>query len=214
MTKINKVDFDFKLEPIVNIFNNEVKGYEILSTPHNLFVNTETYFNTLSNEMLELIFHEQLSFFNAECFCNPTLVRNLFINTPLPLLISDNFIPSIYKYIQVMKLNIEIQYDPHIFKSQLLSQLRYSLPYMVNIWVDDVDIKTEKKTVPVKGIGLKIDKYSFWNAYEEKLDMNELHSFCPDFLIIEGIETTSHIEYLIKNNITLAQGYYWPYKKY
>lgn len=213
LIKIKNLYFNFKLEPIVNIFNNKVKGYEILSCPHDLFVNAETYFNSLPNEMLAHIFYEQLYFFNMECFHNPTLVRNLFINAPLSLLISDNFILSIYKYIQAVNLNIEIQYTPHILKSQLLNQIRCSLPYRVNVWVDDVDIKTEK-IVPVKGIGLKIDKYSFWNAYEKKSDMNELYSFCPDFLIIEGIETTSHLEYLMKNNITLAQGYYWPSKKY
>lgn len=214
MIKVNGISFDLKLEPVVNIFDHKVKGYEILSIPHDLSVNSEVYFKSLSDEILVSIFYEQLSFFSTECLRNPVLGKSLFINTPLSLVTRENFTFSIHKYIKLMKLNIEIQYDYHILKSQSLRRIRHSLPCMVNIWIDDVDFLSEKETPPVPGVGLKIDKYSFWKIYEGKSDMSELYSYCPERLIIEGIETMSHLEYLRNNNITLAQGYYWPSKKY
>ncbi|TKU70118.1 EAL domain-containing protein [Citrobacter sp. wls710] len=207
------MNFDFKLEPVVNVFNQKVKGYEILSSPHDLSINPESYFNSLSDEVLGMIFYEQLSFFCMACYRHPALEKNLFINVPLNILIKDNFIPSVNKYLHLIRLNIEIQYDYDILRSQLLHRVRQSLPYIVNIWVDDVDFKTEKKTIPLHGVGLKIDKHSFWKVYEERLEMNELSSFCPGCLIVEGVETVSHLEYLRGNNITLVQGYYWPSRK-
>lgn len=202
--------FYFKLEPVVNVFNKKVKGYEILSSPDDPLLDTELFFNSLSSETLETIFFEQLHFFFINISNSSNLIGNLFINAPTQLLTTKEFVPSIQRYAKSIRLNIEVQYNSNILNSDLLNSINNRLSNVANIWIDDINLEAGKKFELIQGVGLKIDKHAFWGAYKENAEMYSLYMLYRDNLIVEGIENNLHLQYLKKNNITFAQGYYWP----
>lgn len=214
MIHLNGFPFTFKLEPIINIFSQKVMGFEILSKPQNKMINTEAFFLSQPDKILETVFYEQLSFFTKKCNAETEHVNDLFINLPLCLLLREEFLQTLHEYQLITNLNLEIQYDPVTITPEVMSFLKTLSLEGVRIWIDDVDVRGMSIFNDPASLGLKIDKNTFWAMYKSQ-DKLPVFTHCSENrLIVEGVETADHIHYLKDNGVFLGQGYYWPAIEY
>ncbi|BEU77986.1 EAL domain-containing protein [Enterobacter asburiae] len=214
MITLNGVPLTFKLEPIIDMFSQKVIGYEILSKPEDNTVNTEAFFLSLPVEILGGVFYEQLRFFTAQCTLDPERVRNLFINLPLCLLLREGFLRTLPEYLTVTDLNLEIQYDPVTLTPEVIDYVKTLLPEGVRLWIDDVDACGGSILNDPSGPGIKIDKEAFWSMYRSQAQLSVLTHCSDERVIVEGVETAEHINYLKDNRVCFGQGYYWPAIEY
>lgn len=193
MITLNAVSFSFKLEPIINLFSQKIIGYEILSKPLDKNVDTEDFFLSLPIGILENVFYEQLHFFTEQCMLSPELVRNLFINVPLRLLLRDRFLNTLHQYLFFTDLNLEIQYDPVALKPDVMDFLKTLISEGVRVWIDDVDDSAGSILNDPAGPCIKIDKYAFWSMYRLQGQLSALIDCSDNRVIVEGVETDDHI---------------------
>ncbi|AZV06465.1 EAL domain-containing protein [Enterobacter sp. N18-03635] len=192
------------------MFSQETMGYEILSKPQGKTFNTEAFFLSQPAQILETVFYEQLSFFTTQCKLDTERLRNLFINLPLCLLLRKGFLITLREYLTVTDLNLEIQYDPVTLKPEVMNCVKTLLSEGIKIWIDDVDVCGWSILNDPTGPGIKIDKEAFWSMYRSRTQLSVLTHCSDDRVIVEGVETSDHINYLKDNGVCFGQGYYWP----
>ena len=57
--------------------------------------------------------------------------------------------------------------------------------------------------------GVKLDKYSFWDSYENNANLYGIIGGIRDKMIVEGIETIDHLVYAKNQSVIFGQGYLW-----
>ena len=56
---------------------------------------------------------------------------------------------------------------------------------------------------------MKLDKYSFWDSYENNANLYGIIGGIRDKMIVKGIETIDHLVYAKNQSVIFGQGYLW-----
>lgn len=216
---VRDMNFVMKLEPIVDILNNRVHSYEILSKVDgsSYSLNNDIFFKCLTKWEHVQLLQRQLERFQKLSQQDSATFSSVFINVSLEQFCDTTFEMELYPFSRDISINIEIETDPNTFLSSkvLSSKSRALSERGLNIWLDDIDVLdlelSEKLILSHKLAGVKISKESFWDAYEKNISF-----FFPRInkkIIVEGIESEGHRLYLAEQKINFAQGFLWSKKK-
>lgn len=212
---IRDCDFVMKLEPIVNIESMEVVSFEFLSRPTDCSLNNEVFFKCLTVDEIFNLFQRQLEIFQKLNEQNPDFYSSVFYNVPVELLYNIETIGEMYPFLDRFKINLEVECDCRLFlKDPLLRKVSKSfIRNDINVWLDDVDIcHLEVCGLLIKlGViyGIKLDKHAFWGCYHGGQELKKFFTNFRDRIIVEGIETFSHLHYARAQSMTFGQGYFW-----
>lgn len=212
---VRSCEFSLKLEPIVNMFTFRTIAFEFLSMAIDPHLNNELFFKLLNADELIQLCQRQLERFQKLNEQDSNIFSSIFLNIPTDFLYDMSFFEDMHPFCRNFKINFEIECDCSFFlKNEAMRQVSKSfISNGVQIWLDDVDF-TQLKMAEVlihSGIiyGVKLDKHSFWRCYEDGL---ELYKFADEYrerLIVEGIETDSHLTYAKSQSLILGQGFFW-----
>lgn len=207
LRKIKNIDLhnlDFVFQPICSR-EDEIVFVECLTRITNLDMTTHEFFLSIDDHTKLRFFFAQLSF----------LKRNKFFFERSKLMVTVNvsfknvgllYDRSIIKMVEELHfVNLELnELSQQLLSSDALSKLSNLYDCL---WLDDFgsglsnfDLIHKKR---VKYI--KIDRYMFWKSFSSKEGRNMLHNLIEYltsegyYVVIEGIESLLHFEWLKKN---------------
>lgn len=218
---LNK-DFFHHYQPIVNIWNNKVIGYESLFRTKNNR-NPEEIFNSAKKEgkLYELdsrSIHKASTTFKEAGYIKDR--TNLFLNVFPSTINNKNFISFIYKIINnngfsSQQIILEILENELINLFQLSENLEILKEFGVQIAIDDFGKGNNslRSVIELQPDFIKMDRY-FMDGFihsKYKLKMIEsLKEYCDEVgskLIVEGVEDEVSLEILKNIGVQYAQGY-------
>lgn len=215
-----------RLEPIVNLKNNQVVGYEALSrfvenTNKDDAYDYEGYFFNLSSCALIGIINRQLEIYQKWHGQHPEIYSDkiLFINVRKDLLEDDFFVSMFLPFSKLFKIAIEIDAFACKLNSVMKRRVNELTDLGISVWVDDYagDVSISHQDWD----GIKIDKFAFWASFESEsnplseLDVDQIlnrhdnRTYRKPTLLAEGIESEEHLYHAIASGFELGQGYYW-----
>ncbi|WCH23584.1 EAL domain-containing protein [Aeromonas salmonicida] len=207
--------FKLRLEPIVNLKNEVIVGYELLSRPvgDNSSKSRERLFKEMSSKNLSVILENQISWLNKLSNARKFLSNeNIFytINIPLSALLSADLLMELKFLSTRIKLCIEL--EGTIYPKELHDNISKLMQSGIDFWLDDCSsVESINSAIPWQAI--KIDKYKFWKLSERHDTqlaslIDDVKSKCG-MVIIEGIETKSDLSHALCTNALYGQGYLW-----
>lgn len=212
---VDGVCFKLRLEPIVNLENEVIVGYELLSRPirDNNNESRERLFKEMSSENLSVILDNQIFWLNKVSNASKCLnYRSVFyaINIPLSALLSADLLMELKSLSARIKLCIEL--EGTIYPKTLHDNISKLMQLGIDFWLDDCS-SVENINSEISWQAIKIDKYKFWEL-SEKHDaqlaslIDDVKSKCG-MVIIEGIETKNDLSHALSTNALYGQGYRW-----
>lgn len=223
MYSLNNKKFELKLEPIFNLNQDCVFGFEALSWSIDGDVNNQVFFDELDSEQLLTLLINQLTLFQKLNTQNSNVYNTIFINITPELLqvesLWSEFIPFAYQF------SIHIEVD-----AKKLNKLRggtafYNLARLcelgISFWIDDLDdeiilsdFERLRSIFFERLAGVKFDKLFFWTCMKNESEKYRLTRLISLFknkceLLVEGIESKSIMLSAIEYGFNFGQGYYW-----
>lgn len=206
-----------RIEPIVNLNTGVEIGGEILCTTE--YLSPELFFNSLSiidfsGVLKQQIQSQKISIKNSNYI--------IFINVNLDLLLNLTLLESVISLTTTPKI---LEVDCEVIINHATQILRHIDDIRVilrnhnaSIWIDDLYFRHIPRLIQIREVfdGIKIDKNEFWRIYT-KSDTNEMNTLInrirnfTDNILIEGVENTSQLKFIIDSNVDFAQGFYWPF---
>lgn len=204
--------FSLVFEPIVDMLNSVVVGYEGLCRCKNLDINAETFFKSLSvREHLDLL-SLQLQKYQKWVEQHPEFYqgRALFLNVNQELLFEADFPTLFVPYHRYYPINLELEPQDSLTYAHCLEIKKIVDTYGIPLWFDDY-AGGKFSTSNELWSGIKLDKYFFWSLagnIKEKPILNS--SLLAGNLICEGVETITEKNVALALGLRYGQGYLWP----
>lgn len=218
--KLDKYLIQIKLEPVFSS-NNCLLGYEVLSCIKNKYneshpVDTEGFFNSLSEEILNDIFHHQVEFTTRNCdfFYKNSLFLSL--NAPETVLKNYPWLDIKKEAIMIDKV-LRLEVNEKVIPCRNNISILEKISEIIPIWLDDFSLSMFSFDYIVNGHFdcIKVDKELYWKLRSSSSGINYLSSFCNLLvannkkIIIEGIETITDQQNLKRCGATGGQGWLW-----
>lgn len=212
---IRTSEFKMKLEPIINIPTGEVLAFEVLSRAKDVTLNNELFFKFLTTDELLQLLQRQMERFQKLHEQDENYFSSMFVNVPVEFIYDEKIIYELYPFFHKFKINFEVECNSGIFFRDRILWERSSklLSKGINVWLDDVsedEFTSAEELINNKVIyGVKLDKYSFWDSYENNANLYGIIGGIRDKMIVEGIETIDHLVYAKNQSVIFGQGYLW-----
>lgn len=212
-----------RLEPIINLKDNQVIGYEALSrfVKKDRVYDYEAYFLNLSSCTLIGIINRQLEIYQKWHSQHPEIYGDkvLFINIRTDLLEDNFFVSTFLPFSKLFKIAIEIDASACGLNDVMKDRIGELTGLGISVWVDDYagDVSINHQ----KWDGIKVDKFAFWSSFDSDsnilsdLDVDKIlnrydnSQYRKPTLLVEGIESEAHLHHAIESGFELGQGYYW-----
>jgi EAL domain-containing protein (putative c-di-GMP-specific phosphodiesterase class I) len=215
MYKIKGIDFDFKLEPIVDLLDGAVVGYEGLSCCSNSKIENEHFFKSLEvNEHINLL-SRQLEKYQKWVDVHPEIYKDktLCLNVNRELLSADDFYALFLPFNKYYQIGLEIEFDKqecrfNRMESAVIEQLN---DIGIKILLDDY----LGETIPLHSHdwdAVKIDKEYFWSMFDCQADNSKVVHEIKSRVVCEGVETEEHKDFAVKLGALYGQGYLWSHE--
>lgn len=204
--------FFLVFEPIVDMLNNEVIGYEGLCRSELGNVNPETFFKTLSiNEHFDLL-SKQLQKYQKWVEQHPEIYqgRRLFLNINQELLVEDDLLALFIPYYRHYPISLELEPQYPLTCTQRLAIKSIIGAHGIPVWFDDYADGVLLATYEIWS-GVKLDRHFFWSlARDSKKNITLESHFTAENLICEGVETSQEKDVALALGMRYGQGYLWP----
>lgn len=214
-SKLDSVIQGYKFEPIVNVAQNTVFAYEMLSILEQ-DVDSESFFSYTSSCFIWDIIQEQFQIISNMATC-----QNIFVNIPCGILMDDTKVSQMINN-HPPNVIIELQNPERIsFYSEsetkhLINNVRRMQNNGLAVWLDDIQLHFFDDAMKMRNVisGLKIDKHEFWKAYSEHTVQHLFQKALQisNNIIVEGIESDEHLHLINQSTHCFAQGYWWQTK--
>ena len=203
-----------KLEPIVDLLNSHLYGFEILTNlPRG--INSEKYFRQLSLPQQQSLFYCQITDIT---YYQPGYVYSL--NLPMKAFLDwtsfhwagmtfpPNLIIEIQDAVTFLLLNATQ-------RAVVYNAIQHLKALGTPIWMDDANEELLTAFVEANWqlSGIKLDKNTFWTLSKKPGRLQQTiqkGQAIAKRVIVEGIETQKHKEIALLAGATLGQGYLWP----
>ncbi len=207
-------EYRLKLEPIVQLDNDALYGYEVLSYLPEID-NVDRWFRQQPTAQLLQRFRYQ-----AQNLTFPKPQRKFFLNLPIKVLLCSTSFMEILALCRP-DLMIEIQDARAFFRLNGAEQCRVQrniarLEYTgTAIWLDDLN---EKSIIAFADAGwrvsgVKLDKNAFWQLSRTPERLRHTLYRARQFasgVLVEGIETVTQRDIARQAGAHLGQGFFWP----
>ncbi|MGL4666860.1 MAG: hypothetical protein ACRCWR_02900 [Saezia sp.] len=212
MHVIRRETFSLVFEPVVDMLNDEIVGYEGLCRCANPRISAEIFFKQLSTqEHLELL-SRQLQKYQKWVEQHPERyqARALFLNINQALLLESDLPGLFVPYNNYYPIHIELE-----LMWPLTCAHRAAIENIVDnqgmqLWFDDY-IGGRLPVARDVWNGIKLDKYYFWSLINHKERLLGLGDpFTAADVICEGVETTLQKRAALALGLRYGQGYLWP----
>ncbi|MBW3804460.1 EAL domain-containing protein [Aeromonas jandaei] len=212
--------FKLRLEPIVDLNNQLVIGYELLSRPityimdgGNILLDVDELFKKMNDTHLLIVFKHQVSWLSIMSEIN--MLHNecyYSINIPIHFLDSDVVISYLVELSVKVKVCVEIEIFNHNTRIPY-DNISILMKSGVKLWLDDCSA-VGSVISKVEWHAVKIDKNKFWELkgvkglkFEKMID--RINRKC-DIVIIEGVETKKDLDFALQTKASYGQGFLWP----
>lgn len=215
MYQVNGVDFYFKLEPIVDLLDGMVVGYEGLSCCRNSKIENEHFFKSLHiSDHIDLL-SRQLTKYKKWVEVNPEIYKDktLYLNVSRELLSIDDFCSLFLPFNQHYQIGLELEFndgDCKFNKMELLTIARLN-KIGIQIWLDDYFGDASPLHSHDWDV-VKIDKEYFWSMYDNQSCNRKMVHTLKNRVVCEGIETEEHKDFAVRLGALYGQGYLWPHQ--
>lgn len=211
-SKLDSVIKGYKFEPIINVAQNSVFAYEMLSILEQ-DVDSECFFSSSSSCLMWDIIQEQLQIISEKITC-----QNIFINIPCSILMDDtkvsqminNHPPNVIIELQNPE---RISFYNEVETKHLVNNVLRMQKNGLTVWLDDIQLHFFDDAMKMRQVisGVKIDKHEFWKAYSENNVQNLIQQVLQisDSIIVEGIESDKHLQSINLPVPCFGQGYWW-----
>lgn len=204
--------FNMKLEPVVDLHNNRIIGYEALSRPVDKAINVEAFFQLIPLAAAQACLARQLERYQKLSRQHPELFegKRLFVNVRRDLMCTEGVFAVFLPFSREFDIAVEVDasFEPLCNVGQY--NVRRMHEQNIHVWVDDY---TGKESLDLAAWhGVKFDKNFFWLCYEQAAChplFAPRASICASNNIVEGIETEDQRHYAIKRGFHYGQGYLW-----
>ncbi|MDS1924701.1 EAL domain-containing protein [Vibrio parahaemolyticus] len=212
------VTLEFLLQPIYEPQSGETIYYEALSkvfSESGELLNTEIFFESINNDFIKLIALLQMEYFSYF-----KKLTNIFLNLNLSSLNDNNFVENIIKLNSKNIYHIEINdIDIPLLDNNILLNIKKLKKSGIKIILDDYcqdSIDSNLSLGMINWDYIKVDKSFLSNKNRKNRELEDLilllSKHCKNGVIIEGVETERHNNFIKSHNI-LAQGYYFSIPK-
>lgn len=215
--KINGVELQLRLEPIVLLDSGIPVGFEALSRITKSSTSTpfdyEAFFSGLEVADYQYVIERQLEIYQKWSEQHPEMFggKFLFINVHPAILEDRDACQSFLPYLRYFSVAIEVDSHFSEMSEKAKANIAVLKTFGVQIWIDDFPGYGRFKGAFWSGV--KIDRWAFQRSFKES---NQGAVFC-DFssasdvgpLVIEGIENEDHLAHAIKLGACYGQGYLW-----
>ncbi|EFR2206995.1 EAL domain-containing protein [Salmonella enterica] len=205
-----------RLSPVYSLHDekNKINGYEVLSVISD--TNSESFFNTISKEqMIAILYMQYITCYNKN-------LAGCFFNQPLKMILDEEYLAKILDLFYCGG-HLEIQDSNEIIhlSDEEISILKWTINIIqlhgVYLWMDDVNERVLNFMFEneIFTHGVKIDKYVFWDYFSSDNDFNGLimlSKMVSSKVIVEGIESVEHYDFVKSSGADFGQGYYWEDK--
>lgn len=208
VSKPRKEITGLRLEPLVDLRNQETSGYEVLSDVKTGSVE-DFFINMRTADVMDYTLW-QLSLLSK-------IDMNVCFNLPVSVLLDTHYISTLLSSHCIFNKTIEIQDTENVLK--LTKRLLFCLDENItslnqsgcSVWLDDVKINMidKIKSLDVKFNGAKTDRVEIMeNGGRLKEMVHKLARFVP-VIVIEGIENSSDLLLASASGANFGQGYKW-----
>ncbi|MDJ0043313.1 EAL domain-containing protein [Pantoea ananatis] len=206
-----------RLQPIVQLTNDKIIGYEILSKIK-FNANVEGFFHALTERNYEILLLKQLDVIRES-----GVKKKLFVNIPLAILLKKRGLELFLYQCTGQEKNINVEIQDAFLMEKMTSLQMLKLKKIISImrvkgysiWFDDYRDGMDKwlDTSQIIFDGIKTDYRELRRWKKNSLTMKPLIDKAKKFsksVLIEGIETESDWLYACDSGADLGQGFMWP----
>ncbi|PTA93653.1 diguanylate cyclase [Kosakonia sp. H7A] len=208
------LDYRLKFEPIVQLDNDALYGYEVLSHLPEIG-NVDGWFRQQTPEKLLQCFRNQ-----AQNLTFPKPQHRFFLNLPINVLLCTTLFMELLALCRP-NLMIEIQDAQAFFRLGGAEQRRVQrniarLEYTgTAIWLDDLNEESiiAFASAEWRVSGVKLDKNAFWQLSRTPERLRRILRHARQFangILVEGIETAAQRDIARLAGAQFGQGFLWP----
>lgn len=211
----NEIRANFVLEPIMSLSGHMIGG-EVLTkfSKNDIYLNENDFpFYNLKVEKKEEILHEQIEMVSELERSNKNANLIFAINIDCDqLYLIFNSSELMLKISSLNFIRLELSELIHFDDLRTLSMLEM-LRTSATLWLDDFGSEHASLATLETGLfeGVKIAKEFFWRNFRNPAypgDLQILSNYCEE-IIVEGVSTPKHVEFLNNLSITGMQGWLW-----